>query len=82
MFFSADMKTLLGLFEEHGVHYALVGGHAVNYHGYVRATQDMDVLVLPTADFLLAGKTDLLARIFVEDLEIAQVLCPSGCSLV
>ena len=50
MQFSADMKELLRLFEELGVQYTLVGGHAVNYYGYVRTTQDMDLLVLPTAD--------------------------------
>jgi predicted nucleotidyltransferase len=48
--FSADMKELLRLFEEHGVQYALVGGHAVNFYGYVRTTQDLDLLVLPTAE--------------------------------
>ena len=50
MLFSADMKELLRLFEEHGVQYALVGGHAVNFYGYVRTTQDMDLLVAPTAE--------------------------------
>lgn len=50
MQFSADMKKLLELFGEYGVRYALVGGHAVTYYGYVRTTQDMDLLVLPTAD--------------------------------
>ncbi len=50
MQFSADMKELLRLFEEHGVQYTLVGGHAVNFYGYVRTTQDMDLLVSPTAD--------------------------------
>ena len=50
MLFSADMKKLIWLFEEHDVDYTLVGGHAVNFYGYVRATQDMDLLVLPTAE--------------------------------
>lgn len=50
MLFSADMKKLLRLFEEHAVQYALVGGHAVNFYGYVRTTQDMDLLVVPTAE--------------------------------
>lgn len=50
MMFSADMKELLRLFEKHGVQYALVGGHAVNFYGYVRTTQDMDLLVVPTAE--------------------------------
>ena len=36
------------LFNEHSVRYALVGGHAVNYYGYVRNTQDLDLLIDPT----------------------------------
>jgi len=50
MQFSADMTKLLGLFGRFGVRYVLVGGHAVNYYGYVRTTQDMDLLVLPTTE--------------------------------
>jgi hypothetical protein len=33
--FTADMKDLLRLFDEHEVEYVLVGGFAVNYYGYV-----------------------------------------------
>ncbi|MFV2071862.1 MAG: nucleotidyltransferase [Thermoanaerobaculales bacterium] len=47
---TADMKDLLGLFQRHGVEYVLVGGFAVNYYGYVRTTQDIDLLVFPSAD--------------------------------
>jgi len=50
MQFSSDMKRLLDLFGRFGVRYTLVGGHAVNYYGYVRTTQDMDLLVLPTTE--------------------------------
>ena len=48
MLFSKDMKELLLLFEKHEVQYALVGGFAVNFYGYVRTTQDIDILVLPS----------------------------------
>ncbi len=30
------------------VEYMLIGGWAVNYHGYVRATQDLDIWIAPT----------------------------------
>ena len=50
MLLSDDMIMLLGLFRRHGVRYAIVGGHAVNFYGYVRNTQDMDVLVYPSVD--------------------------------
>ena len=48
MYLSCDMWDLLELFDKHGVMYMLVGGHAVNYYGYVRTTQDIDILVYPS----------------------------------
>lgn len=50
MVLTPDMRELIRLFELHEVAYAMVGGYAVNYYGYVRATQDVDFLVLPTPD--------------------------------
>ena len=44
MLLTGDMKDLLMLFQQHRVRYVLVGGFAVNYHGYVRTTQDIDLL--------------------------------------
>ena len=57
MQFSDDMKALIRLFKRHRVRYVLVGGHAVNYYGYVRTTQDMDVLVFPSS-----GNADRIMR--------------------
>ena len=48
MLFSKDMKELIELFERFHVEYALVGGFAVNYYGYVRTTQDIDLLINPS----------------------------------
>ena len=42
------MQDLLKIFERLGVEYALVGGYAVNFYGYSRATQDLDILVNPS----------------------------------
>ena len=50
MILTEDMKDLLTLFGEHRVRYVLVGGFAVNYYGYVRTTQDIDLLVFPSPD--------------------------------
>jgi hypothetical protein len=33
------------LLKEHDVRYLLIGGYAVGYHGYARATEDMDIWV-------------------------------------
>lgn len=40
-----DFKDFLKLLNEHKVQYLLIGGYAVNYHGYVRATADMDIWI-------------------------------------
>lgn len=32
------------ILQKHGVPFVIVGGHAVNYHGYIRATEDVDVV--------------------------------------
>lgn len=40
-----DLREFLQLLGAHAVRYLLIGGYAVGYHGYVRATGDMDVWV-------------------------------------
>ena len=40
-----DFREFLRLLNAHKVEYLLIGGYAVNYHGYPRATADMDVWV-------------------------------------
>jgi len=50
MFLTNDMKDVIELFEKHDVQYALVGGFAVIYYGYVRSTQDIDFLLFPSEE--------------------------------
>jgi hypothetical protein len=40
-----DFKDFLRLLNSHGVEYLVVGGYAVGYHGYPRATGDMDIWI-------------------------------------
>ena len=40
-----DFKEFLKLLNEKNVRYLLIGGYAVGYHGYPRATNDMDVWI-------------------------------------
>ena len=47
-FFNDDFLEYIDLLNKHGVEYVLVGGMAVNLHGYRRSTGDMDVFVNPT----------------------------------
>lgn len=45
-----DFREFFRWFEEHAVEYLLVGGYAVGYHGYPRATMDLDVWIAATAE--------------------------------
>ena len=38
-----DFKEFLKLLNAHNVEYLLIGGYAVGFHGYPRATADMDI---------------------------------------
>src|SRR5687767_3261483 len=40
-----DFKEFLKLLKEYDVRYLLIGAYAVNYHGYIRATGDMDIWI-------------------------------------
>ena len=40
-----DFREFLKLLKEQGVKYLLIGGYAVGYHGYPRATNDMDIWI-------------------------------------
>jgi len=40
-----DYKEFLRLLRAHGVEYLLIGGWAVGYHGYPRATYDLDLWI-------------------------------------
>ena len=46
----ADFKEFLKLLNEDDVRYLLIGGYAVGYHGYPRATADMDVWIAISPD--------------------------------
>lgn len=44
----SDLRDLLVELARAGADFVVVGGHAVAFHGHVRATKDIDVLVRPT----------------------------------
>ncbi len=45
-----DFKEFLKLLNAKGVQYLLIGGYAVGYHGYPRATNDIDVWIAVNPD--------------------------------
>ena len=50
MEYVAQLKRLLEALGAHGVEYVLIGGAALNLHGLVRATEDIDLLIAPYHD--------------------------------
>lgn len=42
-----DVVNLVRRLNEAGVEYLLIGGYALNAHGYTRATEDVDILLAP-----------------------------------
>ena len=40
-----DFKDFLRLLNSYGVEYLVIGGYAVGYHGYPRATADLDIWI-------------------------------------
>ena len=82
----ADFKDFLRLLSAHRVEYLLIGGYAVGFHGYPRATVDLDVWVARTpanaARIVTAlrafGFTDpvLTAMLFLEQDRIVRMGLP------
>ena len=81
-----DFKEFLKLLNSHRVEYLLVGGYAVGYHGYPRATGDIDLwvavrqnnaekLVVVLREFGL-NAPQLSADIFLQENQIIRMGVP------
>ena len=67
--------SLLAAFLAGGVDCVVVGGVAVNAHGYVRATNDLDVFIRPTEENARAAFAALLALgVPLDGLEASDLL--------
>ncbi len=81
-----DFKEFLRLLNAHKVEYLLIGGYAVNYHGYPRATADMDIWVAvhpANADRIVAAlkefgfdAADLSPELFLRQWQIIRLGTP------
>ena len=81
-----DFREFLRLLDAHRVEYLLIGGYAVSYHGYPRATADMDIWVgvHPTnADRIVAALKefgfdlpDLCPELFLREWQIIRLGVP------
>jgi hypothetical protein len=47
-----DLRSLLGALNEHGVDFVVIGGVAVAAHGFVRGTEDLDLVPDPDPENL------------------------------
>lgn len=65
------MLRVLASLAAEGVEYVLIGGAAVNLHGVIRTTEDLDLFLRPTADNLERLKRALLA--VYQDPDIAEI---------
>ena len=62
------------ILHRHGVPFVVIGGHAVIVHGFVRATEDYDLVFLRTPDNearLLAALKEINARWIANDIDPA-----------
>lgn len=65
---------LIDVLIKHDVPFVIIGGHAVAYHGYVRATEDTDVVFLRSADAetaLYKALVELNARWIANEIDPA-----------
>lgn len=80
---AGDFREFLKLLNVHHAEYLLIGGHAVAYHGFPRATGDMDIWIAMTpengarivkvlADFGF-GKTGATPQMFQEEDRIIRM---------
>ena len=63
---------LFEVLARHGVPFLVIGGHAVSFHGYVRATEDTDVLWVRSPDAeagLLAALEELNAEYIGNEID-------------
>lgn len=81
-----DFREFLQLLNSRQVKYLLIGGYAVGYHGYPRATVDMDVWIAISpenakkiVDVLNEfgfGSTELSAELFLKENRIVRMGTP------
>lgn len=68
----APDRSALDVSRRHGVPFVVIGGHAVDYHGHLRATEDTDVVWQRSIDSesrLLAALEELSAEWIGDELD-------------
>ena len=81
-----DFKEFLKILKDNNIKYLLIGGYAVGYYGYPRATNDMDIFIpndTVTAKQMVSALRDfgfdtpeLKAEIFLKENNIVRMGIP------
>lgn len=79
-----DFKEFLQLLNSHRVEYLLIGGYAVGFYGYPRATADMDIWISATPHnaeklmvvFAAFGFNEVSAEMFLKENQIIRMGVP------
>lgn len=71
------MLEVVAALDKHSVEYVLVGGAAMNLHGLLRATEDLDIFVAPDEDNIERLKAAL--REVWDDPDIDQIRADDLC---
>ena len=69
---SGDPFQLIDVLTKHNVPFVVIGGHAVTFHGYVRATEDSDIVFLRSPESersLLSALQELNAERIGDELD-------------
>ena len=68
-----EFLLFLSCAQKHQLRYLLIGGYAVNYYGYTRNTEDLDIWLAPTVGNRQAFIDTLLCMNYAEN-EVAPLL--------
>ena len=82
MLYTPDFLEFLAALNRHGVRYLIIGGYAVAFHGYPRATKDLDLWLEASPEN--AGRTLEAIRDFFGEtlgLEVADLTSPGVVQL-
>jgi hypothetical protein len=73
----ANEFAIFDVLRRHGVPFVIIGGHAVNFHGYLRSTEDSDLIWLRSKEsetVLFAALTELHAKYISNEIDPATHL--------
>ena len=62
-----EFRLFLECAQKNNLRYLLIGGYAVNYYGYIRNTDDMDVWLAPTNENKVIFKSTLLCMKYSQE---------------